>query len=69
MIRSQGLRDQIAGSTALSTVGQQGQGLSYRGYDIHSLANQATFEEVHLLRYDELPTADELYDLNKLSQR
>ncbi len=28
-----GLRGQVAGQTALSTVGQAGAGLTYRGYD------------------------------------
>ncbi len=35
--------------------------LRYRGYSIHDLAEQSTFEEVcHLLLYGELPTASEL---------
>ncbi|MCY3982319.1 MAG: citrate (Si)-synthase [Roseovarius sp.] len=35
--------------------------LSYRGYSIHDLAQNSTFEEVaYLLVYGELPTADEL---------
>lgn len=35
--------------------------LSYRGYSIHDLATQSTFEEVaYLLIYGELPTQDEL---------
>ncbi|MFP3449660.1 2-methylcitrate synthase, partial [Pseudomonas sp. SIMBA_067] len=29
-----GLRGQVAGQTALSTVGQAGAGLTYRGYDV-----------------------------------
>ncbi len=45
-----------AGQTAISTVGYEGRGLHYRGYDIHDLAEQASFEEVaHLLVHDELP--------------
>lgn len=44
------------GNTALCTVGQHGNDLHYRGYDIHDLARQASFEEVaYLLIHGELP--------------
>jgi len=33
-----GLRGQVAGKTALSTVGKSGAGLTYRGYDVQDLA-------------------------------
>lgn len=57
-----GLRGQVAGQTALSTVGQAGAGLTYRGYDVRALAGQAVFEEVaYLLLHGELPTAAELH--------
>ncbi len=50
-----------AGNTAICTVGYAGQELHYRGYDIHDLAEQATFEEVaYLLIYGDLPTQSEL---------
>jgi 2-methylcitrate synthase len=56
-----GLRGQVAGQTALSTVGQAGAGLTYRGYDVKELAEHASFEEVaYLLLYGELPTQNEL---------
>jgi 2-methylcitrate synthase len=56
-----GLRGQVAGQTALSTVGQAGAGLTYRGYDVKELAAHARFEEVaYLLLYGELPTQAEL---------
>ncbi|HWE95553.1 MAG TPA: 2-methylcitrate synthase [Tepidisphaeraceae bacterium] len=56
-----GLAGVVAGKTAVCTVGQEGIGLTYRGYDIHDLAAQATFEEVaYLLLYGALPTASEL---------
>lgn len=56
-----GLRGQVAGQTALSTVGQAGAGLTYRGYDVRELAADARFEEVAwLLLYGELPTRAEL---------
>lgn len=56
-----GLRGQVAGKTALSTVGKTGSGLTYRGYDVKDLAANCTFEEVaHLILKGELPTAGEL---------
>ncbi|CZF86473.1 bifunctional 2-methylcitrate synthase/citrate synthase [Grimontia marina] len=58
-----GLRGQSAGSTALCTVGKSGTGLTYRGYDITDLANNAQFEEVaHLLLRGHLPNQKELDD-------
>lgn len=58
-----GLRGQVAGETALCTVGQDASGLTYRGYGIQDLAEQASFEEVaYLLQYGELPTRPELDD-------
>ena len=51
-----GLRGQSAGDTALCTVGKSGTGLTYRGYDITDLAENASFEEVaYLIYYGELP--------------
>jgi 2-methylcitrate synthase len=59
--KSVALSGTAAGNTALCTVGRTGNDLSYRGYDIADLANQATFEEVaHLLVHGTLPTADQL---------
>lgn len=56
-----GLRGQSAGSTALCTVGKTGTGLTYRGYDITDLANNAQFEEVaFLLLRGHLPNQQEL---------
>ena len=56
-----GLRGQVAGETALCTVGKTGTGLTYRGLDIRVLAENATFEEVaHLLLRGRLPTQSEL---------
>ncbi len=56
-----GLRGQVAGKTALSTVGQTGSGLTYRGYDIKDLANHCQFEEVaYLILKGKLPTQHEL---------
>ena len=51
-----GLRGQVAGHTALSTVGKAGKGLTYRGYAIEELSKKATFEEVaFMLLYGNLP--------------
>ena len=56
-----GLRGQSAGETALSTVGVSGSGLTYRGYDVVDLAQNASFEEVaYLILYGALPTQAEL---------
>ena len=44
-----GLRGQVAGKTALSTVGKSGSGLTYRGYDVSELADKCIFEEVAYL--------------------
>ncbi|MBK3867426.1 2-methylcitrate synthase [Pseudomonas stutzeri] len=58
-----GLRGQIAGQTALCTVGKTGAGLTYRGYDVRDLAAECDFEEVaYLLFYGELPTVQQLAD-------
>lgn len=55
-----GLEGVIAGETAICTVGD---GLRYRGYDIHNLAASATFPEVaYLLLHGELPSREQLAD-------
>ena len=56
-----GLAGVVAGQTYLCTVGKEGAGLTYRGYDIYDLADNATFEEVaHLLLHGKLPNRAEL---------
>jgi 2-methylcitrate synthase len=56
-----GLAGVIAGQTAISTVGKEGMGLTYRGYSITDLAGMATFEEVaYLLLYGALPNRTQL---------
>ncbi|MGH8549186.1 MAG: bifunctional 2-methylcitrate synthase/citrate synthase [Methylococcales bacterium] len=56
-----GLRGVSAGKTAIATVGRDGAGLTYRGYDIVDLAGQASFEEVaYLLLYGRLPSVIQL---------
>ena len=56
-----GLAGVTAGETHICTVGKEGAGLTYRGYDIYDLAGNASFEEVaHLLLHGTLPTQTEL---------
>jgi 2-methylcitrate synthase len=56
-----GLAGVSAGETALCTVGKEGAGLTYRGYDIYDLADNASFEEVaYLLMHGKLPNKVEL---------
>lgn len=56
-----GLEGMIAGQTAVATVGKEGVGLTYRGYDIEVLADKASFEEVaYLLIKGSLPKKNEL---------
>ncbi|MFM9105071.1 MAG: citrate synthase [Chloroflexota bacterium] len=59
--KPEGLEGVVAASTALSHVyGEEGR-LVYRGYDIHELAGNASFEEVaHLLWVGHLPNRAEL---------
>lgn len=63
---SQGLRGIQAGKTAICTVGHQGLGLSYRGYEITDLSQHCCFEEVaYLLLHSKLPTRNELADFKQ----
>jgi len=56
-----GLAGVTAGETHLCTVGKDGAGLTYRGYDIYDLADNACFEEVaYLLLHGSLPTQAQL---------
>ena len=43
--KSVALSGQIAGNTALCTVGKSGNDLHYRGYDILDLANNCEYED------------------------
>src|ERR1700679_2694296 len=59
--RPGGLEGIVVGDTAISTVGKEGHGLTYRGFSIDDLAKYASFEEVaYLLIYGELPNKNEL---------
>ena len=60
-VNSAGLRGQVAGETELCTVGQSGTRLTYRGYEITDLAENAEFEEIaFLLLKGHLPNLQEL---------
>jgi 2-methylcitrate synthase len=61
--KSVALSGVVAGDTALSTVGQTGNDLHYRGYEINDLAQNCEFEEVaYLILYGALPTKVQLTD-------
>ena len=56
-----GLAGVVAGETAIATVGKEGAGLTYCGYDIYDLADHGSFEEVaYLLHHGRLPDRGEL---------
>ncbi len=60
-----GLEGVVVGSTDLSSVDGAAGRLTYRGYDIHDLAPNASFEEVcYLLLFGQLPNAYQLADLS-----
>jgi citrate synthase len=56
-----GLENVVVASTALSAIDGTAGRLAYSGYDIHDIAERATFEEVfYLLWYGELPNSAQL---------
>jgi 2-methylcitrate synthase/citrate synthase II len=62
---ARGLENVVVASTQLSAINGTAGRLSYVGYDIHDLAERATFEEVfYLLWYGELPNAEQLHRFN-----
>ena len=61
-----GLAGITAGETAICTVGKEGAGLTYRGYDIYDMTEKGTFEEVaYLLLHGNLPNKTELNAFKK----
>ena len=63
-VKAPGLEGVIALESELSFIDGQRGDLVYRGYDIHDLAEQASFEEViYLLANGNLPTQDQLDEL------
>lgn len=62
---SRGLEDVIAGESAICQIDGKNSKLSYRGYDIHDLAQNSNFEETaYLLIFGDLPTERQLVDFN-----
>jgi citrate synthase len=60
---SPGLEGVIAGISKISDIDVEKSRLIYRGYDVHELAKQGSFEEAaYLLIYGKLPTEGELGD-------
>ncbi len=60
-----GLKDVYLDTTESSFIDGQVGKLLYRGYDIHDLAEESTFEEVvYLLLYGKLPTQQQLSDFD-----
>src|SRR5438067_13520539 len=58
-----GLEDVVAGESGICYIDGIKGILAYRGYDIHELAPNSTFEETcHLLWFGKLPNAAELKD-------
>src|SRR5262249_18915722 len=58
-----GLEDIIAGESGICYIDGEKGILAYRGYNIHELAGNSTFEETcHLLWFGTLPKAAELQD-------
>jgi len=56
-----GLQDVVAGQSEICFIDGEKGILSYRGYDIHELAPNSTFEETaHLLWFGSLPTSHQL---------
>ena len=61
--KSVALSGVVAGNTAICTVGQSGNDLHYRGYDILDFACTAEFEEIaYLLIHGSLPDSTQLAD-------
>ena len=69
---SKGLRGIEAGTTSICTVGETGDDLHYRGYDVVDLSEHCIFEEVcYLLLHGDLPNKDQLksFTNNIISKR
>src|SRR6476660_4886881 len=61
-----GLEDVIAGESGICYIDGDKGILAYRGYNIHELATNSTFEETsHLLWFGRLPNRAELNDTSK----
>jgi len=61
-----GLEDVVAGESGICFIDGDKGILAYRGYNIHELATNSTFEETcYLLWFGRLPKRDELADISK----
>src|SRR5215211_4496287 len=62
---ARGLENVVVASTKLSAIDGTNGRLGYAGFDIHDLAERATFEEIaYLLWHGDLPSAAELQAFN-----
>jgi citrate synthase len=65
-VAPKGLEGIVATTSSICWIDGDAGVLSYRGIDIHELADKSTFEETtYLLWYGKLPTASELEEFNK----
>ena len=63
---SPGLQGVVAGITHISDINVERSVLTYRGYDVHILAEKCSFEEVaYLVLHGDLPTKAQFGDFNK----
>ena len=63
---SEGLEDVVAAESSLCLIDGKNSKLNYRGYDIHDLAANASFEETaYLLYFGKFPNRRELDEFNK----
>lgn len=63
---SPGLEGVIAGISTISDINSDKSTLEYRGYNVHDLAEQGSFEQTaYLLLYGKLPTASELSEFTR----
>src|ERR1700736_20151 len=63
---SPGLEGVIAGISTISDINSDKSSLEYRGYDVHDLAEQGSFEQTaYLLLHGKLPTKSELSDFKR----
>ena len=66
MSHKKGLENIIAGETAICSIGNFDNELSYRGYRVEDLSRASCFEEVsYLLIFGHLPTSKQLYLFQK----
>ena len=60
---SEGLEDVVAGESSICLIDGKNSKLSYRGYDIHDLAERSSYEETsYLLLFGKMPNAAEYAD-------